>query len=339
MKPKLDHSPPRPTLKTIAFMTGLAATTVSRALNDAPDINSSTKERVRLVATQIGYKADRAGLRLRTGKTRTVAFVLNIEEEILGIMSPLMAGATEVLTPAGYSLIVIPETPDQDPMTAIESILDDGLADGIIFTRTRPDDRRVAFLDSIGFAFATHGRTSSGIQHPYHDFDNAAYAYESVRLLSSRGRRRLALLPPPRHLTFFSHMSAGYKAGLADFGCTGTIVDSVDLDSPLPAIFDLGSSTGHADAHDGIIIGGASAAIAFLAGAESAGKKALDHFDIVGKEPADFLEWIRPEILTFNEDIKLAGNNLAKAVIARMRGEPIENLQTVVFPTRATKSV
>ncbi len=32
----------RPTLKTIAFMTGLGITTVSRALKDAPDIGAET---------------------------------------------------------------------------------------------------------------------------------------------------------------------------------------------------------------------------------------------------------------------------------------------------------
>ncbi|EJZ17429.1 LacI family DNA-binding transcriptional regulator, partial [Rhizobium sp. Pop5] len=59
----------RPTLKTIAFMTGLGVTTVSRALKDAPDIGAETKERVRMVARQLGYQPNRAGVRLRTGKT------------------------------------------------------------------------------------------------------------------------------------------------------------------------------------------------------------------------------------------------------------------------------
>ena len=44
----------RPTLKTIAFMTGLGVTTVSRALKDAPDIGEETKKRVKLVARQVG---------------------------------------------------------------------------------------------------------------------------------------------------------------------------------------------------------------------------------------------------------------------------------------------
>ena len=55
----------RPTLKTIAFMTGLGVTTVSRALKDAPDIGIETRKRVKLVADQVGYRPNRAGVRLR----------------------------------------------------------------------------------------------------------------------------------------------------------------------------------------------------------------------------------------------------------------------------------
>ena len=67
---------PRPTLKTIAYMTGLGVTTVCRALHDAPDIGQATKERVRLVAKQIGYRPNRAGVRLRTGKTNVISLIL-----------------------------------------------------------------------------------------------------------------------------------------------------------------------------------------------------------------------------------------------------------------------
>ena len=63
----------RPTLKTISRMTGLAVATVSRALNDAPDIGEATKARVRAVARDVGYRPNRTGLRLRTGKTNVIA--------------------------------------------------------------------------------------------------------------------------------------------------------------------------------------------------------------------------------------------------------------------------
>ncbi len=85
----------RPTLKTIAYMTGLGVTTVSRALNDAPDIGQATKERVRLVAKQIGYRPNRAGVRLRTGRTNVISLILSIENEVLGMTSHLVYGISE----------------------------------------------------------------------------------------------------------------------------------------------------------------------------------------------------------------------------------------------------
>lgn len=333
MRENNKNAPERPTLKTIAFMTGLAATTVSRALNDAPDISASTKARVRAVANQIGYKADRAGLRLKTGKTRTVALIANIEEEILGILSPLIAGASETLTAAGYSLIVVPDTATEDPLTSVQNILNDGLADGVIFTRTRPNDKRVALLHGIGFPFATHGRTEMGISHSYHDYDNEIFAYESVRWLVARNRRNIALIAPPMHLTFSKHMTSGFARGISDFGATGTVHGSLDLDSSLQRMFEEGLSSDKHTAPDGLIIGSASAAVAYLAGAEAAGKNICADFDIVSKEPSPFMEWVRPDMLTFSENLKLAGQNLANSIIAQIAGVSPQNFQTLTSPT------
>ena len=55
--------------------------TVSRALNDAPDIGAETKARVRRIAAEIGYVPNRAGVRLRTGRTNVISLVLSTEHD------------------------------------------------------------------------------------------------------------------------------------------------------------------------------------------------------------------------------------------------------------------
>ena len=92
-------------------------------------------------------------------------------------------------------------------------IVETGSADGIIFSRTEPQDARVRYLHEQGFPFATHGRTEMGIVHPFFDFDNERYGELAVERLVARGRRRLALVPPPPHLTYSHHMTAGLPAG------------------------------------------------------------------------------------------------------------------------------
>src|ERR1044072_5284777 len=85
----------RPAPNTLAFMTGLGVTTVSRALKDAPEIGAETKRRVQLVARQIGYRPNRAGVRLRTGKTNVISLVLNTEREIMSFVSDIIYGVSE----------------------------------------------------------------------------------------------------------------------------------------------------------------------------------------------------------------------------------------------------
>ena len=152
----------RPTLKTIAFMTGLGVTTVSRALKDAPEIGEETRRRVQLVARQVGYRPNRAGVRLRTGKTNVISLVLNTEEQVGGFVSDMIYGISEELAQTPYHLIVTPYSRNNDPLEPVRYVVETGSADGIIISRTEPKDTRVRYMTERGFPFATHGRTTWG---------------------------------------------------------------------------------------------------------------------------------------------------------------------------------
>ncbi|EHS53241.1 transcriptional regulator, LacI family [Rhizobium sp. PDO1-076] len=177
----------RPTLKTIAFMTGLGITTVSRALKDAPDIGAETKERVRMVARQLGYQPNRAGVRLRTGKTNVIALVLGIDEEILGFSNQMVVGISEVLSGTPYHIVVTPHAHTKDPMLPVRYILETGSADGVIISRTEPEDARVQLLIEQNMPFATHGRTSMEQVHPYHDFEQRGLRLWCCRAIGEQG--------------------------------------------------------------------------------------------------------------------------------------------------------
>lgn len=311
----------RPTLKTIAFMTGLGITTVSRALKDAPDIGAETKERVRLVAKQVGYQPNRAGVRLRTGKTNVIALVLSIEEEIMGFTNHMVFGITEVLTGTPYHLVVTPHASARDPMMPIRYILDTGSADGVIISRTEPNDPRVALMKERGMPFATHGRTSMGIVHPYHDYDNESFAREAVRRLVEKGRSRIAIILPDANLSYTGHSMKGYRDGLSLYNARPVLFDTVTVESPLVAIRDATAAImSGPDTPDGLISMAGGCSIAMVAGIEDAGKTLGRDVDLVSKQNSDLLRWIRPEIIAANEDIKAAGMELARALMASING-------------------
>ena len=323
----------RPTLKTIAYITGLGVTTVSRALNDAPDIGRATKERVRLVAAQIGYRPNRAGVRLRTGKTNVISLVLSVENEIFGLTSHVVYGISEYLATTPYHLIVTPYRLGADPLDPVRYIVETGSADGIVFSRTEREDPRVRYLHERGFPFATHGRTEMGIAHPYFDFDNGRYAEIAVERLAARGRRRLALLPPPANLTYAGHITDGFQRAIDRHDLIDVPVRGVTTDSGYEAIrAEVGRMMATRRRPDGFVCASAAAAIAVIGGAEDSGCAIGRDFDIAVKESFDIMRRFRPQIEVVREDFRAAGMGLADAVVRTIAGVPAEDLQTIQVP-------
>lgn len=334
-----DRPPPggegagRPTLKTIAYMTGLGVTTVSKALKDAPDISRSTKERVRLVAQQIGYRPNRAGVRLRTGRTNVISVVLSVETEVLGLTPHIVHGISVHLSGTPYHLVVTPYRLGDDPLDPVRYICETGSADGIIFSRTEPDDARVRYLLANGLPFATHGRTKSAVQHPYFDFDNARYAEIAVARLARRGRRRIALLAPPERYTFARHMGQGFLTALERHDLSEVPVHGISADSPADEIeAAIARLMASRQPPDGLVCASPSAAIAAVAGVEAAGASLGREIDVATKDSFGLIHRFRPAIEVVHEDFRAAGAALARAVLGMIDGRPVAELQTLVVP-------
>jgi len=332
--PVAATEPPRPTLKTIAFMTGLAVTTVSRALKDAPEIGEETRRRVQLVARQVGYRPNRAGVRLRTGKTNVISLVLNTQEQVGGFVSDLIYGISEELAQTPYHLIVTPYSNSNDPLEPVRYVVGTGSADGIIISRTEPNDPRVRYMTERGFPFATHGRTATGIEHPYHDFDNHAYAMAAVRKLAERGRRKLALLAPPANLSYHRHMREGFLEALAEAELTEVPFTSVTVDH---SIDEIRARTvelmQRSNRPDGIVSGSGQATFALVAAIEDIGLQVGRDVDIVSKQSSRLLHLLKPQLFVVNESVRSAGRALGRAVLGAIDGHPVKELQSLAVPT------
>jgi LacI family transcriptional regulator len=307
----------RPTLKTIALETGLAVATVSRALKDAPDIGEATKLRVRAAATRLGYRPNRAGVRLRTGKTNVIALVLSTEADVMNHTSRLISSIAQELRGTSYHMVVMPFFPDQDPMEPVRYLVETGSADAIILNQTTADDPRVRYLAARDVPFATHGRTETGIEHSYFDYDNDAFARLAVQALVERGRSRLLLIAPPRAQCYAGHMIAGLTGAARTCGVAAEVLAGATSDSGADAIeAAVAARLTAATVPDGIICGSTTAAMAAVTGAELCGLRIGHDFDLVAKEAIRFLRRFRREMLVLHEDVGRAGAHLARAVVA-----------------------
>jgi len=328
----------KPTLKTISMLSGLAVPTVSRALNDAPDIGAETKKRVRRIADEIGYVPNRAGVRLRTGRTNVISLVLSTQHDMMNHTARLISSLAGHLRGTQFHLIVTPFFPDEDPMRPIRYIVETGSADAIVMNQIEPQDPRVAYLMERKFPFATHGRSDWRDQHAYFDYDNGVFGQLSVSELVKRQRKNILLVAPPKTQNYAMDMREGAMTMACRLSARLTVLSRVTSDSPSSDLMArVAEMLTGPDTPDGIICGSTSSAMALIAAFEAAGRVIGEDFDVVAKEAIPVLQMFRPPVIAMYEDVARAGEFLAEAAINAIRHPDLPPMQELDIPGQGLK--
>ncbi|WP_369135187.1 LacI family DNA-binding transcriptional regulator [Modestobacter sp. I12A-02662] len=112
----------RPTLADVAARAGVSTALVSIVLRDAPGASAATRERVRQVAAEIGYRPDSRARLLRSSRSRLLGVVFGVQHAFHGdLVSGLYAAAERV----GYELALSAVTPGRDERRAVAGLLQD----------------------------------------------------------------------------------------------------------------------------------------------------------------------------------------------------------------------
>lgn len=322
----------KPTLKTIAQMTGFAVTTISRALNNAPELSQETRDLVQKVAAEVGYLPDRAALRLKTGRTNVIALVLEPDEQIYGFGNAIVGGLTEAMRGTAFHLVITPLFRNVAPIEPIRHIVRNRMADGVIFSKAEAFDERIRFLIDSDFPFLSHGRSNWPEPHPFVDFDNEAYAYGAVQRLVEKGCRRVSIVLPDSALTYTEHLKAGVARAAADAGIEHQFAADVNLGSPTDAIRSyVIKRSKRPDGPDGWVCASEVSALAVLSGITEAGLTVGRDVHVVTKQSSALFAQFRPDAETVFEDFTGAGRLMGALLLRRIGGET-EGLQALVEP-------
>ncbi|WP_282047094.1 LacI family DNA-binding transcriptional regulator [Roseibium album] len=328
-----EESASRPTLRTVAAEAGVAVTTVSRALADDPRIAESTRKRISEIADRLGYVPNRAAQRLRTGRTKVISLMINPRHEFLSFTSEFLGGMYEGLSGTGYAINITADSLGEDRLDAIRNIRRHSLADAIVFTRTECFDDRARYLLEHDFPFVTHGRTDFMTPHPFVDFDNEAFVRLAVERLVEKGRQHVCIVMPNEKYTFGQHLRFGARQAAMTHGVRLTVPGAVDLDSePDEIAAMLRGLHGGPDAPDSYICVGEVSALITLACLNDMGLTQGQEVDVLAKRASPISNHFRPRIETIDEDLRATGRAMAKVLLGRMSGEPVEDLQILLKP-------
>jgi LacI family transcriptional regulator len=322
----------RVTLRTIAEVTGLSLSTVSLSLRGGTTLKQETRDKVAEAAKSLGYVPDRAGVRLRTGKTNVIALVLDGAEDSIDFARQMIQGIGNAIKGTRYHLTVIPEFERNLSADTIRYILDNRTADGVIITHTSPRDRRVQMMIDADFPFVSHGRTEFYTPHPYHDFHSEVFATTAVERLASKGCKRVMLVIGDDSTTNYHNIVTAFHRATARAGMQARILDGSQERTPAEMRklgLDLAEET---DRPDGIICDSEMRTIALVGGLQEGGLRLGSDIHLIYKQTSGILPTLFPDLDSIREDVFAAGGELTRLLLKRIEGAEVETLQTLAEP-------
>lgn len=332
MPPRRSGPTQRATLRTIAEMTGLSLSTVSLSLRGGTTLKQETRDKVHAAAKALGYVPDRAGVRLRTGKTNVLALVLDGAEDSIDFARQMIQGIGQAIRDTQYHLTVVPEFERHLSADTIRHVLDNRTADGVIITHTGPHDPRVQMMMDADFPFVSHGRTQFDTQHPFHDFHSEVFAEMAVDRLAKKGCRRVMLVIGDDRTTNHDNILSAFQQRAAMRGIAVDVMDNIHLMPPAELRVAARALAGREQRPDGIISDSEMRTISLVSGLEDAGVVLGRDVQMVYKQTSGILPMLYPAMDSIREDVFAAGVELTRLLLQRIGGADARELQTLAEP-------
>lgn len=324
-------------IRLLARELNLSIGTVSRALNDRPDVNDDTRARVKEAALRAGYVPDQSGRSLRKGRTGIVAAIIptaGLQSD--GGLLRLLEGCRRGLRRRELDLIVLFRGPDEDPLDHLHRIVSRRIADAILLNQTCARDPRIAYLREARIEHVTLGRSAGSDSTDWVDFDFESAAVAAVRLFVSDGHRRLVLAVSEFGMNYEEIMAETFAAEAARAGLPRDAVQILQtrdgrLDAAGRAVFAAGRArpTAVLAGHEGI-------AAALYGDLSELGLRIGRDVALISTSPIIDNRALTPTLTHFSADLDAAGVALADRAMALLpeRGADRRPLPPALVPMR-----
>src|SRR5919202_4701190 len=141
----------RPTIHDIARDAGVSVATVSRVLNDRPDVSDETRDAVLEVVRRHGFSTNRSARGLSAGRTGLVGVTLPLVAD--AYFSPILSGAAEALYEQDMRAILCPTLHQHDREVGLIERLMHGTTDGAILLLPEESSDELEALQADGYPF------------------------------------------------------------------------------------------------------------------------------------------------------------------------------------------
>ncbi|PWJ57923.1 LacI family transcriptional regulator/LacI family repressor for deo operon, udp, cdd, tsx, nupC, and nupG [Dyadobacter jejuensis] len=323
LKPSPTSRKSRPTtIKDIARALGVANSTVSRALHDHPDVNEDTKKAIIQMAQQMDYQPNQVAYDLVKSQSRIIGMLV---PEFNHVFFPtVIIGAQEILTKAGYRMIIMQSNESYADEISNTATLLASRIDGLIVSMTKETNHYEHFkaFEKREIPMVFFNRYAEEIMAQRIVIDDYQGAVAAVEHLIGQGYRRIAHMAGPRNLTLSQERLRGYIDALSRNGLPvlNELILHTDLSDETAKIY-AQHFLDMAEPPDAIFAINDPSAIQIILAARAKGIRVPAELGVVGYSNDPRSAYIEPGLTTVAQPTKEIGRLAAKKILALLANE------------------
>ena len=306
------------TIKDIARILSISASTVSRALKDHPDINVDTKKAVNELAHKLKYQPNAVALSLKNSRSNTIGVI--IPEIVHYFFSSVISGIEDVASQKGFTVIICQSNESYDREVANARTLLSHRVDGILVSISKNTLSFEHLLDiqEGGIPLVFFDRIAPEINADQVIIDDMEASYKATRHLIETGRKRIAHFAGPQSLLIGRDRLQGYLNALSEAGIpidNRLIIEADNFEKARNAVIEM------LDAEivpDGIFAVNDLTAIGAMQTIQKRGYKIPGDISIVGFSDGSFSGITDPNLTSVDQHGYEMGTTAAEILFTRI---------------------
>jgi DNA-binding LacI/PurR family transcriptional regulator len=193
------------TIYDLARLSGVSKSSVSKVINNAPNISAKTKKKVVDAINSLGYHPNSNARNLASRKSKVIALIIVQEVSYIfstSFFSGAIRGISSVLSKKGYNMILsIHNNILMSPENSVQDMLTVPYADGYILLDVRKDDKIINLIQKIRPPqnFIVIGNWPDDVNVSFVDLDQVEASVKVFEYFYTQGHRRMAMIAGPEN--------------------------------------------------------------------------------------------------------------------------------------------
>ncbi len=308
------------TIYDLAKKTGFSSTTVSKALNNYPDVSQKTKKAILQTAAEMGYLPNAHAQSLSTKKSWTIGVMFSEANEV-GMKHPFFNAIIESfrkhVEKEGYDLILASRNLRNRDTSYLEHFLYRGV-DGIVVICSDPNDPQVQEMIKSNLPIVVIDMSNQNCSVVLSD--NLSGVEQAITYLHSLGHSKIAHIAGDSSIHAGKVRIEGFQKAMNKLGLTihekylvnGGLFSIQEGAKAMEKLLDL------KEPPTAVFIAGDHMAIGAMEVAKSRGIRIPDDISIVGYDDIEMASYVTPKLTTVRQDTDVLGVRAAQLLIKQM---------------------